>query len=69
MITFGENLKKLRNENHLSQKDFADKMKTTQQRVSEWECNKNEPSLYNIIKILKIFDITFEELIENIAIV
>ena len=66
MKTFGENLKKLRIENHLSQKDFANKMETTQQRVSEWECNKNEPSLYNIIKILKIFDITFEELIENL---
>ena len=66
MKTFGENLKKLRLENNISQKDFASKMQTTQQRVSEWECNKNEPSLYNIIKILKIFDITFEELIEDI---
>ena len=41
-------------------------MLTTQQRVSEWECNKIEPSLYNIIKILKIFDVTFEELIDGI---
>ena len=66
MKTFGENLKKLRLENNLSQKDFANKMQTSQQRISEWECNKNEPSLYNIIKILKIFDITFEELVEDI---
>ncbi len=41
-------------------------MKTTQQRVSEWECNKVEPSLYNILKILKVFDITFEELTDGI---
>ena len=34
----------------MSQKDFALKMETTQQRVSEWECDKVEPSLYNIIK-------------------
>ena len=68
MQTIGENIKKLRMINNLSQKDFAIKMNTTQQRVSEWECNKIEPSLYNIIKILKIFDITFEELIENIEI-
>ena len=47
-------------------KEFADKMLTTQQRVSEWECNKIEPSLSNIIKILKIFDVTFEELIDGI---
>ena len=66
MRTFGENLKNLRKINNISQKDFAKKMSTTQQRVSEWECDKVEPSLYNIIKILKIFDITFEELTEGI---
>ena len=41
-------------------------MQTTQQRVSEWECDKVEPSLYNIIRILKVFEITFEELIDGI---
>ena len=66
MRTFGENLKNLRKINNISQKDFARQMSTTQQRVSEWECDKVEPSLYNIIKILKIFDITFEELTEGI---
>ncbi len=66
MSTFGDNLKNLRKQKKLSQFEFAKKMQTTQQRVSEWECNKVEPSLYNIIKILKIFEITFEELIEDL---
>lgn len=66
MKTFGDNLKLLRRQKNLSQSEFAAKMQTTQQRVSEWECNKVEPSLYNIIKMLKVFDITFEELIEDI---
>ena len=66
MKTFGENLKNLRTTSKLSQKEFAEKMKTTQQRVSEWECNKVEPSLYNLIRILKIFSVTFEELTEGI---
>ncbi len=66
MKTFGENLKTLRAEHKISQRDFAQKIKTTQQRISEWECNKVEPSLYNIIRILKVFEITFEELIEGI---
>lgn len=65
MKTFGENLKNLRILNKMSQKTFAEKMQTTQQRVSEWECNKIEPSLYNIIKMLKIFDTTFEELTDD----
>ncbi len=68
MKTFGENLKYLRRLNKISQKEFAERLNTTQQRVSEWECNKVEPSLYNIIKILKVFEITFEELTEGIEI-
>lgn len=66
MKTFGENLKYYRKLNQISQKDFAKRMKTTQQRVSEWECDKIEPSLYNIIRILNIFEITFEELTDGI---
>ena len=68
MKTFGENLKYFRKLNKISQRGFANKMNTTQQRVSEWECDKVEPSLYNIIKILKVFEITFEELVEGIEI-
>ena len=66
MITFGENLKNLRKINGLNQQDFATKLNTTQQRVSEWECNKVEPSLYNLIKITKVLNVTFEELTEGI---
>ncbi|MBE5750800.1 MAG: helix-turn-helix transcriptional regulator [Clostridiales bacterium] len=65
MVTLGNNLKSLRKVNKMSQKEFAERMQTTQQRVSEWECDKVEPSLYNILKILKVFSITFEELTEG----
>ena len=58
-------MKSLRKVNKMSQKEFAERMQTTQQRVSEWECDKVEPSLYNILKILKVFSITFEELTEG----
>ena len=66
MSSFGENLKNLRKINKISQKEFANKMNTTQQRVSEWECDKVEPSLYNILKIIKVLNTTFEELTEGI---
>ncbi|MBQ2711034.1 MAG: helix-turn-helix transcriptional regulator [Clostridia bacterium] len=66
MSTFGENLKALRELNKLSQKEFANKLGTTQQRVSEWECNKVEPSLYNILRIIKVLNTTFEELTEGL---
>lgn len=66
MSTFGSNLKNLRKHAKMGQKDFALKMNTTQQRVSEWECDKVEPSLYNIIKIINVLGTSFEELTEDI---
>ncbi len=66
MKTLGENIQYFRKINNISQRDFAIKLGTTQQRVSEWERNKIEPSFFNVVKILKIFNITFEELIEDI---
>ena len=66
MKGFGDNLKGLRKLNKISQKEFAVKMNTTQQRISEWECDKVEPTLYNIIKILKVLNTTFEELTDGI---
>lgn len=50
----------------MNQKDFALKMNTTQQRVSEWECDKVEPSLYNILRIIKVLGTSFKELTEGI---
>lgn len=67
MRTFGDNLKSIRTMNKMSQTEFALKMNTTQQRVSEWECNKVEPSLYNILKIINVLGTTFEELIDGVA--
>lgn len=66
MSTFGSNLKSLRKLNKMNQKEFALKMNTTQQRVSEWECDKVEPSLYNILRIIKVLGTSFEELTEGI---
>lgn len=64
-MTIGENIKMLRKYNMLNQKQFAERMGTTQQRVSEWETNKIEPSLYNAIKMLKVLGVTFEELTDG----
>ena len=66
MNSFGENLRNLRKLNKISQKDFANKMKATQQRVSKWERDRVEPSLYNIIKIIKVLNTSFEELTDGI---
>ena len=66
MSTLGNNLKNLRKIKNMSQIDFAKKMQTTQQRVSEWECDKVEPSLYSIVKMLSVLEISFDELVDGI---
>ena len=66
MQTFGKNLKRERKLCGLNQIEFANKINTTQQRVSEWECDKVEPTLFNIIKILSVLNIKFEELTEGV---
>ena len=65
-MKIGENIKMLRKYNMLNQKQFAERMGTTQQRVSEWETNKIDPSLYNVIKMLKVLGVTFEELTDGV---
>ena len=42
MNNFGDNLKYFRLLNKLNQQELAERLNTTQQRVSEWECNKVE---------------------------
>lgn len=41
-------------------------MGTSQPRISEWECDKVEPTFYNIIKLIKILHISFEDLTDDI---
>lgn len=66
MNTFGDNLREIRTSCKLSQKQFANLLGTTQQRVSEWENNKVEPTLGNIYKMTKYLNTTFEELTDGI---
>ena len=64
MSRFGENLKQARTEMGINQKQFAEMLQTTQQRVSEWERGIIEPTLSNIVKIIKVLGISLEELID-----
>lgn len=61
-MTFGEKIKKLRNENHLTQKELADQLHVTFQTVSKWENNSNEPDFSTLKELAKIFHCSIEEL-------
>lgn len=51
----------------MSQQELADKIGTTQPRVSEWENDKVEPPLYNIIRIVDALRVSFKDLTEDVT--
>lgn len=64
-MNFAKNLKKLRQDNNLSQEDIAEKLNTSFKTVSHWETGYSEPSLTQLEKLSKIFDVTIDELIKD----
>ena len=65
MMNIAKNLKKLRQDNNLSQEDIAEKLNTSFKTVSHWETGYSEPSLTQLEKLSKIFDVTIDELIKD----
>ena len=66
MKSFSQNLKLLREQNNMNQQELAEKLGTSQPRISEWERDKVEPTLYNIIRLVNILHVTFEELTDDV---
>ena len=59
---FGNLIKKIRLDNNLTQKEFADKYNVTYQAVSKWENGKNMPDSLLIKKICDDFNLKIEDL-------
>ena len=53
----GDNIKRLRMEHHMTQKELADQLFVTAQAVSRWEKGDVEPSLRTIAELAKIFEV------------
>lgn len=64
-MTFGENIRQIRKINGLTQVEFGKKLNVAQVTVSAWEKETKLPEINTIIKIIKMFDVTFEELFEE----
>lgn len=59
----GENIKRLRTKNGMTQKELADKLFVTAQAVSRWENEDVEPSISTISEIAKIFNVSTDEIL------
>jgi len=59
----GPNIKKLRLQHGLTQKNLADKLFVSAQAVSRWENDEVEPSISTILELAKIFGVTADEIL------
>mgnify|MGYP003565364394 CR=1 FL=1 len=58
-------IKKIRLDNNLTQKEFADKYNVTYQAVSKWENGKNMPDTVIIKQIASDFNIDLNDLLDG----
>lgn len=64
-MSLGTNIKRIRQENDLSQAQFANIFHVTRQTVSNWENDKNYPDLSVLKEMSHIFDVSFDLLLKD----
>ena len=62
-MTFGNILKKLRQDNNMTQDELAKKIDTSRSNIANYENGKNMPSVDILEKIAKLFDCTTDYLL------
>lgn len=60
-MSLGNNIKELRKQFNLTQKELADQLHVTAQAVSRWENSEVEPSIETIRSMATIFEISLDE--------
>lgn len=63
-VSFGENLKMLRNRKGITQEELAEHLKIARQSISKWEQDLALPSLIFLRPLTKSLDCTLEELLQ-----
>lgn len=61
--TFGERLKKLREEQNLTQKALAEQLKTVRSTINKYEKNARKPEYDTLVKIADLFNTTTDYLL------
>ena len=62
---FGKIIKKIRKDNHLTQKQLAEKYNVTYQAVSKWENGKNIPDIILLKQLCNDFNIDMNDLLDG----
>lgn len=62
-VEIGKQLKKLREEQEISQQELADYLTISRQTISKWELGKSLPDIENVVRIADYFNISVDVLI------
>ena len=62
-MSFGTNLKKIRQENNLTQEELAKKINTSRSNIANYENDKNMPSIDILEKLSEIFNCSIDYLL------
>lgn len=65
---FGENIKKLRKNQGLTQEQLADKLGVSPQAISKWENGHNMPDITLLVDIADCFNMTVDELLKGLKV-
>lgn len=64
-MEIGNNLKKLRTQKGMTQKDLAESLNVSYQAVSRWENNEVEPDISTLSKLSSIFEVPVDAIING----
>lgn len=59
----GDNIRKYRKANNMSQDELAEKLQVTRQSVSLWETGQTQPALDSVVALAKIFRVSTDDLL------
>ena len=60
--TIGDNIAKLRKQNHMTQVELANKLNFTYQTISSWERGVSSPDVDSLTKLCHIFNVSLDVL-------
>lgn len=64
-MNISEKIKKIRDNERLTQEQFAEKIYVSRNAVAKWETNRGYPDIQNLITISEVFDVSLDELVKE----
>ncbi len=64
-MTFGQKLKKLRQDNQMTQEELAQRLYVTRTAVSKWETDKGYPAIDTLKTVSELFGVPVDDLISD----